>query len=163
MKPAVAMKACVAMKTAIALAGLLALVAPPRLSAQDQLKNQSSAPATSQSQPPPAPQPQSPTDAKPAPQSTPDAKPPEPTSPVPSTESWVTGSIDFGYRWLTDAGSFPTYRTFVDLGAGPKLLGAEFTITDPKHRAFDYIKVRATGWGDDPYETAHIDIAKSKI
>jgi hypothetical protein len=163
MKPRVVMKPRVAIKMAIALAGLLALVAPQRLSAQDQLQDQSSAQASSQSQPPPAPQPQSPTDAKLAPQSTADAKPAEPTSPVPSTESWITGSIDFGYRWLTDAGSFPTYRTFVDLGAGPKLLGAEFTITDPKHRAFDYIKVRATGWGDDPYETAHIDAAKSGI
>jgi hypothetical protein len=82
---------------------------------------------------------------------------------VPTTENWITGSVDFGYRWVSEGGSFPTYRTFVDLGSGPKLLGAEFTITDPKHRAFDTIKVRATGWGDEPYETAHIDVSKAKF
>ena len=35
------------------------------------------------------------------------------------------------------------YRSIVDLGSGPKLTGADFTITDPKHRLFDQIHVRA--------------------
>jgi hypothetical protein len=85
-------------------------------------------------------------------------------SPVPSTESWLTGSIDLGYRWRTDvAGSFDTYRSIVNLGSGPKLLGGEFTLTDPKHRAFDNIHVRAYSWGDDPYSTFHLDSKKSKL
>ena len=63
-----------------------------------------------------------------------------------------------GYRWRTDVGgSFDTYRSIVNLGSGPKLLGADFTLTDPKHRAFDQIHVRANSWGDEPYQTVHID------
>ena len=85
-------------------------------------------------------------------------------SPVPSDESWFTGSIDVGYRWRTDvAGSFDTYRSIVNLGSGPKLLGTEFTLNDPKHRAFDQVRVRASSWGDDPYSTFHLDAAKSGL
>jgi hypothetical protein len=100
---------------------------------------------------------------------TPDPQPSQPAaaetpSPVPSAESWLTGSIDVGYRWRTDVGgSFNTYRSIVNLGSGPKLLGADFTLTDPKHRAFDQIRVRANSWGDDPYQTVHLDAKKSKL
>ena len=100
---------------------------------------------------------------------TPDSQPSQPAaaetpSPVPSAESWLTGSIDVGYRWRTDVGgSFDTYRSIVNLGSGPKLLGADFTLTDPKHRTFDQIRVRANSWGDDPYQTVHLDAKKSKF
>ncbi len=86
------------------------------------------------------------------------------TSPVPSTESWLTGSFDVGYRWRTDvAGSFDTYRSIVNLGSGPKLVGTEFTITDTRHRVFDRLDVRAYSWGDDPYATFHLRAGKSKL
>jgi len=91
------------------------------------------------------------------------AKPPEPAapakaaekaaSPAPSTEQWITGSFDFGYRWVGDVrGSLPTYRSIVNLGAGPKLTGLDFTITDPKHRLFDRIDARANAWGGRPLQ-----------
>src|SRR3954468_7470674 len=62
-----------------------------------------------------------PADAKPA-----EAEPAKPdekaASPAPSTEQWFTGSFDFGYRWVGDVrGSEATYRSFVNLGDGPKL------------------------------------------
>ena len=86
------------------------------------------------------------------------------TSPVPSSESVFTGWIDFGYTWRSDvAGNFDAYRSFVNLGSGPKLIGTEFTLTDPKHRLFDQIHVRAYDWGDDPYSTLHIDARKAKL
>jgi hypothetical protein len=102
------------------------------------------------------------------------AKPPEPAapakaaekaaSPAPSTEQWITGSFDFGYRWVGDVrGSLPTYRSIVNLGDGPKLTGLDFTITDPKHRLFDRIDARANAWGGDPYNTAHIDVNKRGV
>jgi hypothetical protein len=82
---------------------------------------------------------------------------PQPAEPV------LSGSIDLGYRWRSNVGgSFDTYRSIVNLGSGPKLLGADFTLTDPKHRAFDQIHVRAYSWGDEPYETFHLDAVKSK-
>ena len=85
-------------------------------------------------------------------------------SPVPSDENWLTGYIDLGYRWVTGVfGSDDTYRSIVDLGSGPKLLGTDFTILDPKHRLFDRIDVRAYDWGDDPYSTLHVDVRKAKL
>ena len=100
---------------------------------------------------------------------TPDPQPPQPSaaetpSPVPSAESWLTGSFDVGYRWRTDVGgSLDTYRSIVNLGSGPKVLGADFTLTDPRHRAFDQVRVRAYSWGGDPYQTVHLDAKKSKL
>lgn len=103
-------------------------------------------------------------------QDTPSASTPTPAasadaaSPVPTTESWLTGYIDLGYRWRTDVGgSFDTYRSIINLGSGPKVIGADFTLIDPKHRAFDKVHVRASGWGGEPYQTFHLDAAKSKL
>ena len=86
-------------------------------------------------------------------------------APVPDpNENWLTGSLDLGYRWVTGVGgSFDTYRSIVDLGSGPKLLGADFTIVDPKHRLFDRLDVRAYDWGDDPYSSVHVDLKKAKL
>jgi hypothetical protein len=91
-----------------------------------------------------------------------DAKPAE--SPAPSTESWITGSVDFGYRWLTNVnGNFQQYRSVVNLGEGPKLFGIDITIQNASKRLFDRIDARAYGWGGDPYSTAHLDMRKTKI
>jgi hypothetical protein len=85
-------------------------------------------------------------------------------SPVPSTEPALTGWVDLGYRWVTGVGgSFDTYRSIIDLGSGPKLLGTDFTLADPKHRWFDTIQVRANSWGDDPYESLHVAAKKSGV
>ena len=85
-------------------------------------------------------------------------------SPAPSGEQWLSGTIDFGYRWLTDIrGNFQQYRSVVNLGEGPKLFGLDFTIQDPKKRLFDKIDARAYGWGGDPYNTAHLDARKQGV
>jgi hypothetical protein len=89
------------------------------------------------------------------------AAPAKTESPAPpATEDWLTGSVDFGYRWVTDAGNFQAYRSVVNLGEGPKLTGLDFTILDPKKRLFDRLDARANGWGGDPYSTAHVDARK---
>ena len=83
--------------------------------------------------------------------------------PKPSEPVW-SGYIDLGYQWRSDVGgSLATYRSIVNLGSGPKLIGADLTVVDPKRRAFDQIHVRAYDWGDQPYQTFHLDAAKSKI
>ena len=85
-------------------------------------------------------------------------------SPVPVEEPWLTGSVDAGYRWQKGVGgSFETYRSIVNLGSGPKLLGADFTLLDPKRRLFDQAHLRAYSWGDDPYSTFHLDAKKTKL
>jgi len=92
------------------------------------------------------------------------AAPAAAASPVPSSEAVFTGWIDFGYTWRSDvAGNIDAYRSFVNLGSGPKLIGTEFTLTDPKHRLFDQIHVRAYDWGDNPYSTLHFDASKAKL
>jgi hypothetical protein len=96
-----------------------------------------------------------PAEAKPAEAAAPAAA----ASPVPTGESWFSGFFDVGYRWRTDvAGSFETYRSIVNLGSGPKLLGTEFTIKDKKRRLFDRMEVRAYDWGGDPYSTLHVNL-----
>ncbi len=84
-------------------------------------------------------------------------------SPVPVRENWLTGWVELGYRWNTGpAGSLETYRSVVDLGAGPKLVGTDFTILDPKRRLFDDVHVQAYDW-TDPYSTLRVDAAKQSI
>jgi hypothetical protein len=84
--------------------------------------------------------------------------------PVPSTEPVITGWIDLGYRWDTGvAGSLATYRSIINLGSGPKLLGTDFTLADPKHRFFDVIQVRADSWGDEPSSSVHLEARKSGV
>jgi hypothetical protein len=84
---------------------------------------------------------------------TPDAA----VNPTPSSEQWLTGYWEVGYRWVGDVkGSLPTYRSVVDLGSGPKLTGTDFTIYDLKKRVFERIRVRAYDWGDDPQSSFHL-------
>ena len=128
---------------------LLAIVSLLPLSAQEPPK------------PPAAPSPAAQAPAAPVPAAN---KPAEAPSPAPAAEQWLTGSVDVGYRWQTGVGgSFDTYRSFVNLGSGPKLLGADFTIVDPKSRVFDHVHVRASSWGDDPYSTFHMVVKKMKL
>ena len=85
-------------------------------------------------------------------------------SPVPQEQPVLSGYIDLGYRWVTGVyGSFATYRSVVDLGSGPKMLGTDFTILNPGKRFFDRIDVRAADWGDDPYSTLHVGVHKAKL
>jgi hypothetical protein len=115
--------------------------------------------------PAPAPTPVPATAPAPAAQPTPAASttsdgPP----PVPATEPVFTGWIDLGYRWDTGiGGSLDTYRSIINLGSGPKFLGTDFTLTDPKHRWFDTIQVRADTWGDEPSSSVHLEVKKAGV
>jgi len=85
-------------------------------------------------------------------------------TPLAAEDPAVSGSVEVGYRAMTDvAGSVSAYRSVVDLGDGVKLLGTEFTILDPKKRLFDRLDVRAYNWGDDPYSTVHLTAAKQRL
>ena len=84
-------------------------------------------------------------------------------SPVPAAESSISGSVDFGYRWVSTAGNLPTYRSIVNLGEGLKLFGADLTFQDPKKRLFDRLDVRANNWGGDPYNTVQVSARKTGV
>jgi hypothetical protein len=78
-----------------------------------------------------------------------------------ASDSWLTGSVDFGYRFRTGlAGNAPSYQSIVNLREGMRLFGIDFTLRDPKKRVFDRLNARGYNWGD-PYNTAHVDAAKS--
>jgi hypothetical protein len=114
----------------------------------------------------PAPQAAAPAPAAPAPQAAAPA-PAAQATPVPADQPALSGYIDLGYRWETGVyGSFDTYRSIVDLGSGPKLLGTDFTILNTflpaGKRFFDRIDFRASDIGDEPYESLHFDIRKAK-
>ena len=51
----------------------------------------------------------------------------------------------------------------VNLGEGPKLLDADFTLLNPSKRFFDRADVHATSWGGDPYNTLRVDVQKDKL
>ena len=51
----------------------------------------------------------------------------------------------------------------MDLGEGPKLFGADATIIDPNHRFFDRLDLHLTTIGDDPYQTAKVEVWKRNV
>lgn len=74
----------------------------------------------------------------------------------------VTGTLDFGFRWVTGVdGSFDTYRSVVNLGQGPKLFGVDLTLA-PQHKLWDKLTVTGVGWGGDPYTTARVEASKER-
>ncbi|HYL78124.1 MAG TPA: hypothetical protein VEU96_28170 [Bryobacteraceae bacterium] len=80
---------------------------------------------------------------------------------APAGEGWLTGSIELGYRWIPNIdGNRNVYRSVVNLGEGPRLLDADFTLIDPNKRLFDRADVHATSWGGDPYNTLRVDIQR---
>ena len=102
--------------------------------------------------------------AQPAPADQTTAQASPAASAAPSTEPWLTGSIDLGYRFRSDVGgSFDAYRSVVNLFQGPRLFGTDFTIIDPKKRLFDRIDVRGSDWGGDPYNTVHVNATKQGL
>src|SRR5579863_5902434 len=106
----------------------------------------------------PVPQPAQPA-AQPA-----DSAPPAEAPPQTSGDNWLQGSLELGYRSIPNiSGNFDAYRSVVDLGQGPKLLDADFTLLNPSKILFDRADVHATSWGGDPYNTLRVDIQKDKI
>lgn len=88
----------------------------------------------------------------------------QPAADAPTAESAVSGSIDFGYRWVDfRGGHFNTYRSVVNLGEGPKLFGSDLTIQGPGKRLFDRLDISANNWGGDPYNTLRIGARKMGV
>lgn len=105
-----------------------------------------------------------PADPKPAEAAKADDQAKPAQSPVPAPEITFSGWIDLGARIRSDVGgSLAAYRSLVNLHTGFALLGTELTIADPNRRLFDEIHVRASDWGDEPYESLHIDARKNKL
>lgn len=114
------------------------------------------APAAAQDQSKPGPD----AAAQPAPAAPAPAAAPAPTA---ATDNWLQGSIQLGYRWIPNIdGSNAAYRSVVNLGEGPKLLDADFTLLNPSKRFFDRADIHASSWGD-PYNTLRGDVQKDGL
>ena len=74
------------------------------------------------------------------------AEAPKPEVAKPEGEKPFTISTEVGHRWLTNQnGSFNTYRSVVNLGEGPRVLGFEAGANGTK--AFDLLRLTGANWG----------------
>ncbi len=94
-----------------------------------------------------------------------EAAPAAPAAAAPAAaEPAVSGSVEIGYRWNANtSGNYNAYRSVVNLGEGPRLLGLDLQLTDPNHRLFDSANIMATGWGGDPAEVLHVNARKGNV
>ncbi len=70
-------------------------------------------------------------------------------SPSAQPEATFTGTVDVGYQWRSNVGgSMDTYRSVVNLGSGPKLMGLDLSFESATKRWFNRINVRGYNWGD---------------
>ncbi len=136
---------------------LVLLVALPLAAQQPQQPPSSQAP---KQEAPPA-QAAKPEEAKPA--EAQESKPAQEAA-APAVEQAVSGSIDVGYRFVSNVrGDFNTYRSVINLGEGPKLFGADLTFLPTNIRLADRIDIHASSWGGDPYNTARIEMRKTGL
>ena len=89
---------------------------------------------------------------------------PEPEASAPIFGMETTGTLDVGYRWTAGLqGSQDLYRTLVNLGEGPRLLGANLTMNRPlgTGKYLDRLQLNASAWGGDPYNTFRLFAEKT--
>jgi hypothetical protein len=93
-----------------------------------------------------------------APAATPAAPWEEPPGKLFGSEN-MSGSVEVGYRWLgTLHGNENVYRSVVNLGEGPRLLGFDYHYLAPKRGGWlERLNAVASGWGGDPYSQLHVD------
>jgi len=83
--------------------------------------------------------------------------------PLLAQDPGLTGSVDLGYRVTSIGGSNDVYRSVVDLGQGPRLLGLDFTLVPSNKVLFDHLDFNATDWGGDPYNTLQGNASKKGV
>src|SRR5579884_627031 len=87
----------------------------------------------------------------------------QPATDTSGSEPQISGSVEVGYRYIPNiSGNFDVYRSTVDLGEGPKLLGLDLTLRPNSPTIFDRLDLHMSSWGD-PYNTARLDAQKSGL
>jgi hypothetical protein len=83
---------------------------------------------------------------------------------VPPDPTKSGGTVDLGFRWNSDvAGSLDTYRSIVNLGEGPRVMGFEYRLFEAPKKAWDRLDVSASGWGGDPAAWFRLEAGKQDI
>ncbi len=72
-------------------------------------------------------------------------------------------SVELGNRWSTELkGNSDVYRSLVNLGDGPKVLGLELSLKGSTHHLFDSLRLTGDGWGGEPYSTARLSVQRDR-
>ena len=101
---------------------------------------------------------------KPAAQAKEEKKAEAAPAPASDAEKTISGTIDVGYRWVSDvSGNYNAYRSVVNLGEGPKLMGVDLTLRDPSKKYFDHADVLLNSWGGEPNSTGRVWVRKQKV
>lgn len=86
-----------------------------------------------------------------------------PVAPV-ALEPKTSGSVDLGYRWNSNVtGSLDTYRSIVNLGEGPRVLGFHYSLFEAPKKAWDRLDLSAAGWGGDPAAWFRVDASRLEV
>jgi hypothetical protein len=86
---------------------------------------------------------------------------PAPAPEPPKAEIATGGHVDVGYRWNSNVtGSLDTYRSIVNLGEGPRVLGFQYTLLEAPNKAWDRLDLSAAGWGGDPSAWFRLDASR---
>jgi hypothetical protein len=73
-------------------------------------------------------------------------------------------SLEVGNRWSSEVkGNSDVYRSLVNLGDGPKVLGLDLSLRGPASGLFDKLDVRGDGWGGEPYSTARVRVERDRV
>src|SRR5215469_9394082 len=77
----------------------------------------------------------------------------------------VTQSFEVGYRFAQVDGDVGMYRSVVNFGNGPRLLGANLTVNsrDGHGQYFDEILLHILGLGNDPYQNVMLRVQKNGL
>jgi hypothetical protein len=77
----------------------------------------------------------------------------------------VTQSFEVGYRFAEVAGDVGMYRSVVNFGNGPRVLGTDLRVysKDGHGHYFDEILLRIMGLGNDPYENVMLRVQKNGL
>ena len=77
----------------------------------------------------------------------------------------VTQSFETGYRFALTDGDVAKYRADVNYGDGIRLLGSSLTVDskDGHGDIFDQIRLNTLGLGNDPYQSASLEIEKNGL
>ncbi len=72
-------------------------------------------------------------------------------------EKSVYGSVELGWMFRTDiGGDHNSYRSMVNVGEGPSLVGADLTFQGPDLEIFNTLRIIVSSWGPSPFTTARV-------
>src|ERR1039457_2540225 len=94
----------------------------------------------------------------------PEQKPQSEPAPLPGSFE-TEGSLNFGYRFVTQKGNTAEYNDLFNLHQGFRLMDLNLTGRAPEgsHAFADFYSITASGLGGDPYQGGQLTLRKDKL